>query len=124
MVWNETLRLYPTADRLVIACKKDVGINGVFISKGSIVIISCYSLHHDPQHWQEPEEFGPEKCQNPRNTTFSVWCHISFSYWGVGMLLRWYLGRLENAEVLGHVPFLILGFLRCRHVAQGSQNIV
>ena len=61
MVLNETLRLYPTADRFVKEYKKDVELNGVYIPKGSTVMIPSYALHHDPQHWSEPEEFQPER---------------------------------------------------------------
>ena len=58
MVLNYTLRLYPTADRLVRAYKKDVEINGVFIPKGSLVMVPYYSLYH-----------APSTGQNLRNST-------------------------------------------------------
>ena len=64
MVLSETLRLYPIASRLERVSKKDVEINGVFIPKGSLVMIPSYALQHDPQHWPEPEEFRPERYQN------------------------------------------------------------
>ena len=38
MVLNETLRLYPTADRLVKVYKKDVELNDAFILKWSLEI--------------------------------------------------------------------------------------
>ena len=61
MVLNETLRLYPIGNRLERFCKKDVELNGVYTPKGSTVMIPSYVLHHDPQHWPEPEEFQPER---------------------------------------------------------------
>ena len=61
MVFNETLRLYPTADRLVKVYKKDVELNDAFILKWSLEIVSCYSLCHDPQNWPEHKEFCPER---------------------------------------------------------------
>ena len=67
MVLNETLRLYPIAIRLDRFCKQDVEIDGVHVPKGSVVIIPVYALHHDPQYWPEPEEFRPERYQDPRN---------------------------------------------------------
>jgi len=66
MVLNETLRLYPIGYRLERVCKKDIKLDGVFIPKGSVVMIPFYTLQHDPQHWPEPEEFLPERYQKPR----------------------------------------------------------
>ncbi|KAK7812875.1 hypothetical protein U0070_000983 [Myodes glareolus] len=61
MVLSETLRLYSIADRLERVCKQDVEMDGVFIPKGSVVMIPIFSLHRDPQYWPEPEEFCPER---------------------------------------------------------------
>ena len=61
MVVNETLRLYPIANRLERVSKKDVEINGMFIPKGTIVMMPIYPLHRDPEYWPEPEEFRPER---------------------------------------------------------------
>ncbi|KAH0504809.1 Cytochrome P450 3A31 [Microtus ochrogaster] len=60
MVLSETLRLYSITDRLQRVCKQVVEMDGVFIPKGSVVIIPMFSLHCDPQYWPEPEEFRPE----------------------------------------------------------------
>ena len=61
MVLSETLRLYSIANRLERVCKQDVEMNGVFIPKGSVVMIPIFSLHRDPQYWPEPEAFRPER---------------------------------------------------------------
>ncbi|KAM3826795.1 cytochrome P450 3A24-like, partial [Vipera latastei] len=61
MVVNETLRLYPPAERLDRVCKKTVEIHGVTIPEGTVVIIPAYVLHRVPEYWPEPEEFRPER---------------------------------------------------------------
>lgn len=61
MAVSETLRLFPIGGRLERTCKKDVEINGVTIPKGTIVIVPPYTLHHNPEHWPDPEEFRPER---------------------------------------------------------------
>ncbi|XP_019675777.2 cytochrome P450 family 3 subfamily A member 132 isoform X1 [Felis catus] len=61
MVLNETLRLYPIAGRLERVCKRDVEISGVFIPKGTVVMVPTFILHRDLDLWPEPEEFCPER---------------------------------------------------------------
>ncbi|XP_076416794.1 zinc finger and SCAN domain-containing protein 25-like [Peromyscus maniculatus bairdii] len=51
IVVNETLRLYPAANRLERISKKDVEkINGAFIPKGTVVMVPTYPLHRDPEY--------------------------------------------------------------------------
>ncbi|XP_032742552.1 LOW QUALITY PROTEIN: cytochrome P450 3A1-like [Rattus rattus] len=78
MVLNETLRLYPVANRLERVCKKDTEINGVFIPKGSVVMIPSYALHHDPQHWPEPEEFRPERFSKENKGSIDPYVYMPF----------------------------------------------
>uniref|UniRef100_A0A8C6IB06 unspecific monooxygenase n=1 Tax=Mus spicilegus TaxID=10103 RepID=A0A8C6IB06_MUSSI len=78
MVLNETLRLYPIANRLERVCKKDVELNGVYIPKGSTVMIPSYALHHDPQHWPEPEEFQPERFSKENKGSIDPYVYLPF----------------------------------------------
>ena len=65
MVLNETLRLYPIGGRLERVCKKDVEVSGVFIPKGTVVMVPVFTLHRDLDFWPEPEEFHPERYREP-----------------------------------------------------------
>lgn len=61
-VVRESLRLYPPAagaDR----CndKGDIVIKGTLIPKGFSVFIPIYAIQHDPEYWDEPEEFRPQR---------------------------------------------------------------
>ncbi|XP_077892855.1 cytochrome P450 3A9-like [Ictidomys tridecemlineatus] len=78
MVVNETLRLYPIAGRLERICKKDVEINGVPIRKGTVVMISSYVLHRDPQHWPEPEEFRLERFSKNNKDSINPYVYMPF----------------------------------------------
>ncbi|KAH7718788.1 cytochrome P450 3A24-like protein [Aphelenchoides avenae] len=57
----ETLRLYPPTARLNRLCKEHTTIQGITLEPGTIVTIPVYAVHHDPEHYPEPEKFDPER---------------------------------------------------------------
>lgn len=61
MVLNESMRLYPIANRLERMSKSSVEINGVTIPKGTVITVPVYTLHRDPTLWSEPDAFKPER---------------------------------------------------------------
>nr|XP_003229614.2 PREDICTED: cytochrome P450 3A9 [Anolis carolinensis] len=61
MTVSELLRMYPLGGRIDRTCKKDVEINGITIPKGVSVMIPAHVLHFDPDLWEQPEEFRPER---------------------------------------------------------------
>ncbi|XP_041533909.1 cytochrome P450 3A25-like [Microtus oregoni] len=78
MVVNETLRLYPAASRLDRISKKDVEINGVFIPKGTVVMVPTFPLHRDPEYWPEPEEFRPERFSKENKGSIDPYVYTPF----------------------------------------------
>ena len=61
-VINETLRLYPPItfyDRL--ATDDHTFSNGIKITKGTIVRVPAYPLHLDPDNFEDPTKFNPER---------------------------------------------------------------
>ncbi|KAH0504811.1 Cytochrome P450 3A6 [Microtus ochrogaster] len=78
MVLSETLRLYPIANRLERVCKQDVEMDGVFVPKGSIVMVPLYALHHDPQYWPEPMEFRPERFSKENKGSIDPYVYMPF----------------------------------------------
>ena len=61
MVIDETLRLYPPV--WVIgrhSVEADV-IGGYDIPKNTNCLIPLYYMHRDPKHWEDPEQFKPER---------------------------------------------------------------
>ncbi|NXA49403.1 CP3AC protein, partial [Nothocercus julius] len=78
MVVNETLRLFPLGGRLERACKKSIEIQGVTIPKGIIVMIPPFTLHRNPEHWPEPEEFRPERFSKENKGTLDPYTFLPF----------------------------------------------
>ncbi|XP_036028240.1 cytochrome P450 3A13-like [Onychomys torridus] len=80
MVVNETMRLYPVANRVNRLSKKDAEINGVLIPKGTVVVIPIFVLHRDPKYWPEPEKFCPERFSKENKDRINPYTYLPFGY--------------------------------------------
>ncbi|KAI9008847.1 cytochrome P450 [Phycomyces nitens] len=62
MVIKETLRMRPPAPSVLTRkCAADTVVAGVFIPKGTLIAPDIYDLHHNPDTWEDPETFNPER---------------------------------------------------------------
>ncbi|CAD6253564.1 unnamed protein product [Miscanthus lutarioriparius] len=62
MVIKETLRLHPTIPLLLPRlCRETCNVAGFEVSKGTRVIINAWAMARSPKHWDDPEEFKPER---------------------------------------------------------------
>ncbi|XP_023238548.1 cytochrome P450 3A29-like [Centruroides sculpturatus] len=60
--FKEILRLYPPVYLFVDReANEDVVYGDIFIPKGMIVQVPSFLLHRDPDYWDRPEEFRPER---------------------------------------------------------------
>lgn len=60
-VFDETLRLYPSAFMLARQPVGDQALGGYMIPKGGVVFVSPWVLHRDPARWPDPDRFDPER---------------------------------------------------------------
>ncbi|XP_055697212.1 cytochrome P450 6a9-like [Phlebotomus papatasi] len=62
-VINESLRKHPILDFLVRRCVQDYQVPGTkhVIDKGTLMIISVYGIHHDPEFYPDPDKFDPDR---------------------------------------------------------------
>lgn len=62
---DETLRLYPPAPFLIRECNRTYCIpsdhSNLFIEKGTPIIISTFGLHRDPDIFEDPLTYTPER---------------------------------------------------------------
>ncbi|XVF61272.1 hypothetical protein PTKIN_Ptkin08bG0117000 [Pterospermum kingtungense] len=61
-IMSETLRLYPAAPFLVPhRTSADCTIGGYTVPRDTIVLINAWAIHRDPELWDDPTSFKPER---------------------------------------------------------------
>jgi cytochrome P450 len=60
-VVKEVLRLRPVVPVVARKVREDVELNGHLIPGGSVLMVSIYLLHRDPELHSEPDSFKPER---------------------------------------------------------------
>jgi cytochrome P450 len=77
---NEVLRLHPPLSvvRSRLA-KEDIKYKDMIIPKGSILGIQIQSLHMNPQYWQDPETFNPDRFLPENRKGRHKFLHVPFS---------------------------------------------
>tara|TARA_B100000609_G_scaffold122520_1_gene97541 strand:+ start:10252 stop:13470 length:3219 start_codon:yes stop_codon:yes gene_type:complete len=57
----ESLRLYPTAPAFALKPKVSTAIDGYPIDVDNVVLVNLSGLHRDPEVWDDPDSFIPER---------------------------------------------------------------
>ncbi len=60
-VIKESMRLYPPVWLIARSPTQDDELGGYHIPRGSLVFVSPYTLHHDPDLFPDPEGFDPDR---------------------------------------------------------------
>ncbi|KAJ8382989.1 hypothetical protein SKAU_G00037670 [Synaphobranchus kaupii] len=69
---SEVMRIRPVTPVLIPhVALQDTSIGGHYIPKGTRVVVNMWSIHHDPQQWEEPEAFKPERFLDSEGHRFS-----------------------------------------------------
>ena len=60
-VFSEALRLYPPGYFLIRKAREDFYVNGVSVPPAVEIMVPVYAIHHNPNFWDDPEKFDPER---------------------------------------------------------------
>uniref|UniRef100_A0A665TZB4 unspecific monooxygenase n=1 Tax=Echeneis naucrates TaxID=173247 RepID=A0A665TZB4_ECHNA len=107
-VINESLRLYPIAQRLERVAKETVEINGIVIPKDMVVMVPVWPLQRDPQLWPEPELFKPERFSKENKGSIDPYTYMPFGAGPrncIGMRFALVMMKLALVEILQRYSF-------------------
>ncbi|KAM8862585.1 cytochrome P450 3A27-like [Spinachia spinachia] len=109
MVFNESMRLYPSGNRLDRVAKSSVEIEGVTIPKGTVVMIPVYTLHREPTLWPEPDAFRPERFSKENKDSIDPYSYLPFGAGPrncIGMRFALLMMKLSLVEILQNFSFV------------------
>uniref|UniRef100_A0AAZ3NMB3 Steroid 21-hydroxylase n=1 Tax=Oncorhynchus tshawytscha TaxID=74940 RepID=A0AAZ3NMB3_ONCTS len=94
-VINEVMRIRPVSPILIPhTALTHSSIGGHSICKGSRVLVNMWAIHHDPEHWDQPEDFRPERFLDDKGQRFTPSCFMPFGA-GPRVCVGESLARLE-----------------------------
>ena len=57
---------------------RDIVIDGVRVQAGRFVVVGIYALHHDPNLWDDPHTFDPDRFSPQRCKGRDRWQYLPF----------------------------------------------
>jgi len=99
---KEGLRLYPSVPIVGRDIKRDTIIDGQHVPKGTSVLIVLHLLHRNPQIWDKPEEFIPERFLDSRSNNRHPYAYVPFSA-GPRNCIGQRFALMEEKTILSHV---------------------
>ena len=77
-VIKESQRLNPPVAFVNRESDEAYDLNGIRIPAGTEIVIPIYALHHDPDAWEEPDKFDPERFRGPAKDNHHAFQFLPF----------------------------------------------
>jgi cytochrome P450 len=78
-VLHEALRLCPPAPSIPRLIIHDIEVDGYLVKAGTLCTVGVYAMHRDPDLWEDPLRFDPERFAPENATDRDRWQYIPFS---------------------------------------------
>ena len=107
-VFKEAMRLYPPVAAVLRVARRDTELDGYFIRKGTVVMLSQYILHRRPDVFPDPERFDPLRFAPERELQLPRYAYLPFGTGHrtcIGSHLALVEGQLVLATLAQHVRF-------------------
>ena len=72
MLVQEVRRFYPFTPMVGAIVRKEFEWKGYTFKRGRLVLLDIYGMLHDPELWQHPQEFNPERFINWDGNPFTL----------------------------------------------------
>ncbi|XP_069131898.1 cytochrome P450 3A29-like [Argopecten irradians] len=103
MCINESLRLYPPAMRFNRMCVRTTKVKDITIPAGMAVMVPVYAIHHDPEVWENPKVFNPERFSPSQREHHGPLDYLPFGYGPrncIGMRLALMEAKMATATMV------------------------
>jgi cytochrome P450 len=77
-VLHEALRLCPPAASLTRLIMQDIAVDGYRVEAGTFAVVGIYAMHRDPELWEDPLTFDPDRFSSQRSKGRSRWQYLPF----------------------------------------------
>jgi cytochrome P450 len=77
-VLYEALRLCPPGANAVRRIMQDIEVDGYRVGAGTFAVVGIYAMHRDPELWEDPLTFDPDRFSPQRSKGRSRWQYLPF----------------------------------------------
>nr|QUF59373.1 cytochrome p450 CYP3044B6 [Brachionus angularis] len=109
MVIDETLRMFPAAIRSDRVANKDYENEGIKIKKDQVIAVPIFALHYNPDIYEKPDEFIPERFNEENRKSRDNITYLPFGQGPrncIGMRFAQLEMKLTLAKILSKYRFI------------------
>jgi cytochrome P450 family 3 subfamily A len=104
---KESLRLIPTGVRIERRATNDCKLGNVFVPKNCLVTIPVFSVHRDPENFENPDDYIPERFLDPNQIKARTYLPFADGPRNcIGMRFAQILMKITTAKLLQKFSFV------------------